>query len=715
MRAKKRFTAGLLALLLLLLCATAALAAGGVPGAVLRARDGVVRIFSYQGKIGFSGTGFALSNDSAGAVILTNYHVVDGCSAYELYYDGNGPVELEIVAVSETQDLCVLRAGRKLKGLKPLPLANGVSSGEAVYALGYPGAADELSLQMMTTKEEMTVSNGIVSAIQDAGGVGNGSRRVKLVQTNTDISHGNSGGPMLNEKGQVVGVSTLSMNDFSVSGINGAVHVDEVRSFLDVQGIRYQKGGADLLLLILVIVLALAAAALVTLFVVLRRRESRAAKAQEAARGQAFPAPQAAVPVGAPPVWSGTEPQPPQDGTARRETAAMPGPQPPMETAPAPVQNRWAAAPSGNVPPAPVQGTPAAQPPPSPAAAIPAASFTAARAPAGGYGESSMPQNVHLYTAAPPAPRAAQAAPAAVPAGPELAPAPRRRRRWVLPVVLTLSVLLLAGGGFAWYTWDAYTDLQDAWGYKNYAQVMLCYRRAPWVETWAGSEPKLYSEAMVHVENYELEEAIGLFQQLDGYADSEKQIQLAQNYLKAEGYPERSIVSKYTLFQELGNYLDSQKKVAALQQQIYKKGVAKVENEEFYDAEVYFEVLPQDYEDTGFYTILLQNYDDVIRTGDPDYCYTFAVGCQVAGMDVPYILTDTYLDEFMRGYWATSNGWWVEKIEGHYDTNIGIRGAYYFEKSGMYTERGRVVEFRFLDADHMRLIYNGYYYDMTRY
>ena len=231
MRAKKRFTAGLLALLLLLLCATAALAAGGVPGAVLRARDGVVRIFSYQGKIGFSGTGFALSNDSAGAVILTNYHVVDGCSAYELYYDGNGPVELEIVAVSETQDLCVLRAGRKLKGLKPLPLANGVSSGEAVYALGYPGAADELSLQMMTTKEEMTVSNGIVSAIQDAGGVGNGSRRVKLVQTNTDISHGNSGGPMLNEKGQVVVVSTLSMNDFSVSGINGAVHVVSMQAF----------------------------------------------------------------------------------------------------------------------------------------------------------------------------------------------------------------------------------------------------------------------------------------------------------------------------------------------------------------------------------------------------------------------------------------------------------------------------------------------------
>ncbi len=96
--------------------------------------------------------------------------------------------------------------------------------------------------------------------------------------------------------------------------------------------------------------------------------------------------------------------------------------------------------------------------------------------------------------------------------------------------------------------------------------------------------------------------------------------------------------------------------MAALQQQIYKKGVAKVENEEFYDAEGYFEVLPQDYEDTGFYTILLQNYEDVIRTGDPDYCYAFAVGCQVAGMDVPYILTDTYLYEFIQGYWATSNG-----------------------------------------------------------
>ena len=136
MKRKKKRIAALLASLAFLLCASVAGAAGGTPSVVLRARDGVVRVFSYQEDGFFTGTGFALSNNSSGAMILTNYHVVDGCSAYELYYDGNGPVALEIVAVSEVQDLCVLRTAHKLKGLKPLPLANGVSSGEAVYAPG---------------------------------------------------------------------------------------------------------------------------------------------------------------------------------------------------------------------------------------------------------------------------------------------------------------------------------------------------------------------------------------------------------------------------------------------------------------------------------------------------------------------------------------------------------------------------------------------------
>ena len=665
MKRKKRWTAGVCALVFLLLCATAAAAAGGTPGAVLRAKDGVVRIFTYGADGDFSGTGFAISNGRSGALIVTNQHVVEGCSEYELYYDGNGPVKLKIAAVSEIQDICVLKTDHKLKGLTPLPLADKVQSGEAVYTLGYPGSADYLIHQTALSKEEMTVTNGIVSAVQSANTVGSRARSVKILQTNADINEGNSGGPMLNEKGQIVGVNTMGIDKSVASGINGAVHVDELRSFLDLQGIRYKTGFSPFWAAAAVLA-ALAAVGAALFF--LRRRKRRAPvpalRGAEQGASAALPCP----------------PQPDEEqleGQISLAAAAEAGAAPPAARAFAPL-------PEGEVEgQISLFGQSAPAPMPAPA---PAAAFAADAGPG--------PQGAEKK---------------------EKKTAPKKRRRWVIPAAAAL-VVLLAAGGFAWYTWDVYTDLEDAWNYKNYGQVTLCYRRAPWVEVWAGSEAKLYSQAMVKVENYELEEAIELFTQLDGYGDAATQIGLAKKYIRTDALSEKTrLVGKYTGFEKLGNYLDSEKRAETLRRKVYERGIKEVEAEEFSEAEKYFEVLPQDYEETEFYSLLVKNYHDIIYNGNPGYCYAFAVGCNVAGMEVPSILTDTYLDMFIQGFWTSSNGWWFEKTERHYDSNLGIYGFYYFRDGGMYNEQGKkVVSFLFWDADHMRLIYDGYYCDMTR-
>ena len=625
MRTKEKFAAALAVLLLLLLFTATLPAPGGVPEAVLRARNGVVRIFIGPDEP--SGSGFALSSDSAGALILTSYHVVKDQPKLYCYFDGAGPVQLEIKAVSEEQDLCVLQTRYEVEGLEPLPLADTISVGKTVYALGYPGVVDDFSGQTALKIQEMTVSDGIVSALQSALTVGNRMRAVKIIQTNANMHNGNSGGPLVNEKGQVVGVSTMGIKAGLAFGFNGAVHLDEVRRFLEGNGIEYRKSGPSQPLMLSAAAAAIVAAA-VLLAAALRRRNCRG------------------------PAGAGRD--------ARRQPPALAAQTPPAA---------WAAA--------------------------------AAAAPVSGYGVSQLPQH-------PSAPGAVQggAQPAAspVPAGVQL----RRKSRWGW----FAAAVLLVAGVFSWYTRETCLELRDAWEQANYAQVALCYQHAPWIQVWTGPEKKLYSEARVKVENYELQKAIRLFQQLDGYRDSRRQIRMAETYLKVINGFQEDPLSEYLALQEIEGYLDSETRMEALWPQLYQKGVEKLRSGQFSAAAEYFEHLPEGYDGTELYSALLSSYAEVERGGGPKSCYALAVSCENAGIRLPLFLIDTYLSEFVQGMWASPDGWWFEKTEEGYASNLGIQGDYRFERSGMYG--ADVVKFDFQDADHMRLIYNGRQYDLTR-
>ena len=99
-------------------------------------------------------------------------------------------------------------------------------------------------------------------------------RAVKILQTNANMHNGNSGGPLVNEKGQVVGVSTMGIKAGLAFGFNGAVHLDEVRSFLEGNGIEYRKSGPSQPLMLSAAAAAIVAAA-VLLAAALRRRNCR--------------------------------------------------------------------------------------------------------------------------------------------------------------------------------------------------------------------------------------------------------------------------------------------------------------------------------------------------------------------------------------------------------------------------------------------------------
>lgn len=142
-------------------------------------------------------------------ILITNAHVAD--AGNPVLAVGPIRIPLKVIRTDEKNDLAVLSVDANLTS-KPIPLASGsVTPGEQVFAIGNPEGL------------EKTISQGIVSGIRNQNGR-------DLLQVTTPISHGSSGGPILNEKGEVVGVA-VGMLDGG-QNLNFAVPVALVREIL---------------------------------------------------------------------------------------------------------------------------------------------------------------------------------------------------------------------------------------------------------------------------------------------------------------------------------------------------------------------------------------------------------------------------------------------------------------------------------------------------
>src|SRR5919106_2674115 len=169
-----------------------------------RAASGVVQITSTAD--GFStgpsgtpeqhrGSGFVV--DKAGHVV-TNYHVVEGADEINVSFSNRDTVEADLVGVDPSTDLALLRVDARSSALTPLSLGNSdrVRVGDEVVAIGNPFGLDR------------TVTFGIVSGLQREIRAPNTFAIDQVIQTDAPINQGNSGGPLLSMRGQVIGVNT---------------------------------------------------------------------------------------------------------------------------------------------------------------------------------------------------------------------------------------------------------------------------------------------------------------------------------------------------------------------------------------------------------------------------------------------------------------------------------------------------------------------------
>ena len=175
---------------------------------VEKVRAGVVRV---EGPTSF-GSGLVVDADG---YILTNEHVINGQSRLTIVFDNGTRLTARVIASDAPRDIALLKV-TATSTLTVLPFATSVREGEEVVALGYP-----LIYQI---GDSMTTTKGIVSSFRLIRGVAS-------IQHDAAINPGNSGGPLLNTKGEVVGMNTwlerdIPGRDFSAQGINYAIKFD---------------------------------------------------------------------------------------------------------------------------------------------------------------------------------------------------------------------------------------------------------------------------------------------------------------------------------------------------------------------------------------------------------------------------------------------------------------------------------------------------------
>jgi len=182
-----------------------------------------------------TGTGFVISNNGH---VVTNEHVVDGCIGdIQGNLSGEAPVKLRLVSSDETNDLALLQAPSPFKDVATIR-DKAIHPGDSVIAIGYPFHG------LLTS--DFTVTTGIVSSLS---GILNDTR---YLQISAAVQPGNSGGPLLDNGGQVVGIVAAKLNALKFAkatgnipeNINFAIKTGALRDFLDNSVVSYQTADA---------------------------------------------------------------------------------------------------------------------------------------------------------------------------------------------------------------------------------------------------------------------------------------------------------------------------------------------------------------------------------------------------------------------------------------------------------------------------------------
>jgi len=199
--------------------------AGDVPAIVEMVGPGVVAIRTTSSNPGLfgrtsqgEGSGFIASSEG---VIVTNNHVISDASQVTVVLADGREERAEVVGRDPSRDLAILVIDAENLQSVPLGSSDDLRPGDSVIAIG----------NALALGEAPTVTTGIVSAVGRTIPVGGGVELLGLIQTDAAINPGNSGGPLLNARGEVVGINTAVAGN--AENIGFAIAIDEVKETIE--------------------------------------------------------------------------------------------------------------------------------------------------------------------------------------------------------------------------------------------------------------------------------------------------------------------------------------------------------------------------------------------------------------------------------------------------------------------------------------------------
>lgn len=191
--------------------------------------------------------------------------------AYSEWYGGQFEANELDIAIMKLKSPTSKRHALKLEQLEEK------DRGSTVFVVGFPGVAEnDFTSGSKLKMQDISITTGIVGKFVTSGTAG-----IELIQTDAEISHGNSGGPMVDEAGNVVGINTygssrMGDNMADIAKTYYAINISELREVLDKNGVYYEMAGSksNIGLIIGIVAAVLVVAAAVVVFIVLKKKKA---------------------------------------------------------------------------------------------------------------------------------------------------------------------------------------------------------------------------------------------------------------------------------------------------------------------------------------------------------------------------------------------------------------------------------------------------------
>lgn len=180
---------------------------------------GVNNSYSNSAQQGI-GTGFIVSKDGN---IVTNYHVIEGARKVSVIFNNGKEVSAKVIAVNEKDDLAILDVDDSVEmpGIAKLAENDNLNAGQEIITIGNP----------LGKEFSGTVTKGIISSTSRTVSM-NGEQK-EFIQIDAAINPGNSGGPLINLKGEIIGVNTAKKSGENIEGMGFSIKIAKVREMIN--------------------------------------------------------------------------------------------------------------------------------------------------------------------------------------------------------------------------------------------------------------------------------------------------------------------------------------------------------------------------------------------------------------------------------------------------------------------------------------------------